>query len=114
MRLLPHSSHYSSCKKYTTLVLCALFLFSGLFMGWKNVPGFLKANIVLVSETNPLDILTQENNLDTVQLDISFKNLQKIEAKRLEAISHGTLVRSNDDFVNAEICHDGKRLAAAK
>lgn len=109
MRLLPHSSHYSSCKKYTTLVLCALFLFSGLFMGWKNVPGFLKANIVLVSETNPLDILTQENNLDTVQLDISFKNLQKIEAKRLEAISHGTLVRSNDDFVKAEISHNGKR-----
>ena len=108
MRLTPHSSQYSFYKKYPTLAICVLLFFSGLFMGWKNVPGFLKATFVLVSETNFLDILTQENNLDTIQLDISFKNLQKLEAKRLEAISKGTLVSSSDDFVNAEICYDEK------
>lgn len=108
MRLTPHSSQYTFYKKYPTLAICVLFFFSGLFMGWKNVPGFLKANFVLVSETNFLDILTHENNLDTIQLDISFKNLQKLETKRLEAISNETLVSSSDDFVNAEICYDEK------
>lgn len=108
MRLTHNSSQYSPNRKYPISLLCVLFFFSGLFMGWKNVTGFLKANLVLISETNFLDILTQENNLDTIQLDIPFKNLQEIENKRMEAIDNGTLVRSSDDFVKAEISHNGK------
>ena len=77
-------------------------------MGWKDIPGFLKANLVLFTEAKIFDALMEENNLDTIQLDISFKNLQRIEAKRQKAIQKGRLITSGEDLVNAEIRHNGK------
>ncbi|MDA1354394.1 MAG: CotH kinase family protein [bacterium] len=43
---------------------------------------------------------------DHLNLDISFKNLKKIEFKRAEALKKGVLLSSNDDYVNAKIRHN--------
>jgi hypothetical protein len=67
------------------------------------VPGFVKANIVLLSEPRIWHALAEKNDLDTIRLDISFKNLQKIENKRKEAIQKSRLESSNEDFVKAKI-----------
>jgi hypothetical protein len=104
---LPQTFFY---KKYPSVVLCSLFLFTGFFVGWKNVPGFLKANLVLISKIKFIEILTEENNLDTIQLDISFKNIKKIEAKKLDAKTRGILISSDEDFVKAEITHNGQTV----
>ena len=72
-------------------------------LGWKNIPGFVKANLVLLSDSRIWNALTEKNDLDTIRLDISFKNLQQIENKRKEAIQKSRLESSNEDFVNAKI-----------
>ena len=107
MRLSTNSSQKSFFKKYPTFFLCALFLFTGLFIGWKNAPGSLKANFELLSNTEIWSALTEKNKLDTIHLDISFKNLQKIENKRRIALENNRLVSSSDDFVKAKLTHNG-------
>ena len=110
MRLKPSSKQLNKSKnpQYRIGALCIFFLCFGIFLGWKNIPGFIKANLVLLGESRFLDALMEENNLDTIQLDISFKNLQRIEAKRQKAIQIGRLISSSEDFVNAKITHNGK------
>ena len=110
MRLSTNSSQKSFFKKYPTFFLCALFLFTGLFIGWKNTPGSLKANFELLSNTEIWSALTEKNKLDTIHLDISFKNLQKIENKRRIALENNRLVSSSDDFVKAKLTHNGNCL----
>jgi len=109
MRLTPNAFVNSSKKKYSTLLVCTLFLVSGLFMGWKNVPGMIKANLFLISNIDFFDIITEKNNFETIQISISFENLQKLEAKKLEAKTLGLLTSTNDDFVKADISYNGTK-----
>ena len=88
MRLTSNSSQKSLLKKYPTFLLCTLFLLTGVFMGWKNIPGTLKANFVLLSNTEIWSALSEKNKLDTIHLDVSFKNIQKIENKRKVALKN--------------------------
>jgi hypothetical protein len=87
------------------ILLCSLFLIFGFFLGWKNVPGFLKANAIVLTESRMIDALIEENDLETIQIDVSFKNFQKIEARKNEAIKLHRLISSDEDFVKAEITH---------
>ena len=63
----------------------------------------MRANLVLLSDSRIWHALPEQNTLNTLRLDISFKNLQKIENKRKEAVKKGLLVSSKEDFVKAEI-----------
>ena len=108
MRLNPKSEEIPIRAKLPVLNLCCIFLILGFFMGWKNVPGFIKANLILLSEANIVDALTEDNDLETIRLNITFKNLSKIDSKRHEAIAKERLVRSDSDFVKAEISYNGE------
>ena len=107
MRLNSNSPNNSFSRKYPFILLCTLCIIVGFFLGWKNVPGFLKANFILLNEERMIDALMEENNLETIQLDISFKNLQKIETKRKQAINYQRLISSDSDFVKAQINFNG-------
>ena len=50
----------------------------------------------------------EENTLDTLYINVSFENYQKILVKREEALKIGKLFSSPKDFVSAKINFDGK------
>ena len=85
-----------------------LLIFIGFIIGWKNIPGYLKANLTILSSTRVWDSLFEKNTLETIQLDISFKNLQKIENIRKVAIKNKRLVSSDSNFVKAVISKDSQ------
>jgi hypothetical protein len=103
LRLVHKSEKEAKFKKLHLISWCLAFLLLGLYLGWKNVPGFLKANFILLYDSETFDCLFEKNNLDTIYLDIPFKNLQKIEEKRNEAQKKNFLITSDDDLVKAEI-----------
>jgi len=107
MRLLSKPDKIIRHEKVRLAICCLTFLILGLFLGWKNVPGFLKANFILLTDPKVIGSLFEQNELDTLHLNVSFKNLQKIEAKRNDALSKGKLVSSNEDFVKA-VLSNGK------
>ena len=45
----------------------------------------------------------KSKNLQTLNIDIKFKDFQKLERKRKEAVNQGILIAGKDDFVPAEI-----------
>jgi hypothetical protein len=96
-------------NKSILFLYCFCFLLLGLFLGWKNVPGFLKANFILLSNTDIIPALFEKNDLNTIYLDIKFKNFQKLDKKRQEAICYNRLVSSDDDFVKAQISLDNQK-----
>jgi hypothetical protein len=53
--------------------------------------------------------LSQEP-VDELTIDIKFKHLHKLEEKRAEALRTGFLMTTNDDFVPAEIRHEGRTV----
>lgn len=83
--------------------ICGFFLFVGIYIGWKGVPGFFKANFILLTSPKIWNALLEENDLDTIYLEIPFKSLQRIDSKRNEALKKGVLISSDDDFVQAVI-----------
>ena len=113
MRLLSKPDKIIRYEKVRLAIFCLTFLILGLFLGWKNVPGFLKANFILLTDPKVIGSLFEQNELDTLHLNVSFKNLQKIEAKRNDALSKGKLVSSNEDFVQA-VLSDGKEDLGCK
>lgn len=48
--------------------------------------------------------------VEELALDIKFKHLHKLHEKRAEALRTGILMTTNDDFVPAEIRHDGRTI----
>ena len=98
-------------NRFTLWATCLLFLILGFLLGWKNIPGFVKANLVLLSDSRIWNALAEKNDLDTIRLDISFKNLQQIENKRKKAIQKSRLESSNEDFVKAEISNLNQKQA---
>ena len=110
MKISDKSFSKLNSNNWRKIPVYLLFLCLGIYLGWKNVPGFIKANLVLITENKSkvIDALTEENNLDTLQLDIPFKSLQRINSKRQEALDKGILKSSDDDFVKAKISQGGK------
>lgn len=64
---------------------------------------------MLLRDSQILPSLLEENNLDTLELNIAFKDMKKIQEKRKEAIENQRLVSTNDDFVKAEISLNGEK-----
>ena len=90
------------------LLIIVVSVLSGFLLGFYNLPGYLKANFVLLKNPKVLSSLYEENTLDTLYINISFENFQKILSKRKEALKIGKLFSSPKDFVRAKINFDGK------
>ena len=110
MRLVSRSPHKKH-KKQFRLIYWSTFFLLGMVLGWKDIPSFIKANFVLFSNSETLSSLFEKNELDTLHLELKFKDFQKIEAKRREALALGTLVSSDDDFVKAKISSEEDRFS---
>jgi hypothetical protein len=54
------------------------------------------------------EVIFESNDLDTMNLNIKFKDIQKIEKKRREAINLKRLISSDSDFVNATVSFNGR------
>ena len=96
------------------MALLVNFLIAGVYLGWKDVPGFLKANFNLLKDPQIHSSLLAKNDLDTVHLNVSFKNLQKIQNKRADAIQKQRLVSNSIDFVNADIGLNEEEISSCK
>jgi hypothetical protein len=55
-------------------------------------------------------VTARDTTLSIVTIDMNFKNLQKIEAKRTEALDRRLLFASQDDFVSADLTLDGRTV----
>lgn len=103
MRLSSHKKENNSNAKLRFVALGVLSLGIGIFLGWKNFPSHLKANFVIFQKLNLLQVIQQKNKLDTLRLEIPFKGMQILDAKRKDALSANLLVSNEDDFVKAKI-----------
>ena len=97
-------------KKTIISFCCFGFFILGMFIGWKNVPGYLKANFMLLRDSEIVEVLLEENNLDTIEIDVKFKSLQIIENDRIRALKTDRLISSDDGFVKAQISANEKKL----
>ena len=107
MKLTISSPKKSKSPKWALALFCSFFFTLGIYLGWQNLPGFLKANFVLLNQSQIIPALFEKNELDTLYLNIGFKDLKKIEDKRIEAIQKQRLSSTKDDFVKAEISLNG-------
>ena len=107
MKLVNNNQKVLSKCSYKFSIFCIFFLGLGIYIGLKNLPGFIKANIILLVESNIFNAFNEKNNLETITLDIPFENLRKISEKRQTALKINKLFSSDDDFVKAVISHDG-------
>jgi hypothetical protein len=62
------------------------------------------------SPANYLRARLSPPHVEHIEIDIKFKHLNKIYEKRSDALQRGVLLSSSDDFVPAEIRHDGRRV----
>ena len=81
------------------LLIIVVSILSGFLLGFYNLPGYLKANFVLLTNPKVLSSLFEENTLDTLYINVSFENFQEILNKREEALKIGKLFSSPKDFV---------------
>ena len=78
----------------------------GAIVGNSKLPGYIKANYILLKHTEFLDSLLASNNLESIKLDVKFKHINKIEVKRQEALRIDHLISSDEDFVPALISYN--------
>ena len=100
------SSQKEEKKQNTKLRLVSfsiLLIGVGIFLGWKDIPGHLKANFVVLQKLDLWEVIKEKNSLPNLKLEISFKGIQALDAKRKEALDTGLLVSSKNDFVKAKI-----------
>lgn len=90
------------------LLIITVSTLSGFLLGFYNLPGYIKANFILLKNSKVLSSFFEENTLDTLHINVSFKNYQKILKTRDEALKIGKLFSSSKDFVKAKINFDGK------
>ena len=88
--------------------ICVFFLFTGIFIGWKDIPGFLKSNILLLHKLNIEEVFLTENRLNSLNLNIKFENIEKLKNKREEALKNNLLIRSDNDFVNSKVSYNSE------
>ena len=103
MRLKSKDLPKKNNTKYAFYVIGLLFFSFGLFLGWKEIPGFIKANLLLAKKMEFSELFLTSNQLDTLNLDIKFENFEKIRSIRDVAVKKGILIRSGNDFVNAKL-----------
>ena len=94
--------------------MCAFFLFAGIFIGWKDIPGFLKSNILLLRKLNIAEVFLTENRLNSLNLNIKFENIEKLRIKREEALEKNLLIRSDNDFVNSKVSYNSELPQSCK
>ena len=109
MKLRITSKEKSGKANWSVGLVCSFFFFFGIYLGWQNLPGFLKANFVLLRDSQILPAFLEKNKLDTLYLNIKFKDLKKIDDKRNKAIQKQRLFSNEDDFVNADISLNGDK-----
>ena len=90
------------------LVITILATAIGGLLALSDIPGYLKANYVLLSHPEAFKSLLSKNNFEEIRLDIKFKHFQKIEQKRQEALKRDLLISSDDDFVPGKISTGSK------
>ena len=110
MRLSSHKKENSLNAKLGFVAFGVLFLAIGIFLGWKNIPGYLKANFITLQKLNLLQVIQEKNQLDTLRLEIPFKGMQTLNAKRKDALNANLLVSTDDDFVKARISYLNESL----
>jgi len=77
---------------------------------------YTRGNKVLSSEQSFSNLLkapyymSMPTDVQQLVLDVNFKNFQKIQKKRQQALDKGLLVKGENDFVAAKIRHDGKTI----
>lgn len=98
-------------KSINLILILLVTLCVGIYLGWKNIPGLLKAKILFLTQSEFISSIVEKNDLRTISLDISFKDLKKIKQKREEAVQNERLVASNDDYVKALITDANLKLA---
>ena len=67
-------------------------LLAGGFIILSDIPGYLKANYVVLTHPEAVPSLLASNNFDEVRLDIKFKHFRRIQEKRQEAMKRGLLI----------------------
>ena len=87
-----------------------LFLAIGIFLAGKISEGYLKANFITLQKLNLLQVIQEKNQLDTLRLEIPFKGMQTLNAKRKDALNANLLVSTDDDFVKARISYLNESL----
>ena len=95
-------------SNYRMYCICVFFLFTGIFIGWKDIPGFLKSNILLLHKLNIEEVFLTENRLNSLNLNIKFENIEKLKNKREEALKNNLLIRSDNDFVNSKVSYNSE------
>ena len=103
MQLKSYKKENSLISKLRFAFICFSCLGIGIFLGWKNIPGDIKANLVILQKLPLWTVIKEKNQLDTINLDIPFKGITKIITKRKNALKQGLLFSSDADFVNANI-----------
>jgi len=124
----PQGSRKGRKRRWLTLAAATLFLlgWAGLFFG----AGFTYRDFVIPSLRSLTGATSLSEILDNVgqgpvrwlrahtdavevpklHIDIKFKHLRKLHAKREEALRQQLLVTTDDDFVPAEVRHDGRSI----
>ena len=103
MRLSSHKEENSPKSKLRLVALAVLSLAIGIFLGWKDIPGHFKANFVIFQKLDLWGVIREKNSLTNLKLEISFRGMQTLDARRKDALDTGLLVSSEDDFVKAKI-----------
>jgi hypothetical protein len=101
-------------SSYRVYWLYVFFLCTGIFIGWKDIPGFLKSNILLLQKLDIAEVFFAKNSLNSLNLNIKFENIEKLRIKREEALNKGLLIRSDNDFVNSKISYNSEPPQACK
>ena len=101
-------------SKFFVYCICILFLLSGIFIGWKDIPGFLKSNILMILKLDIEEVFLTKNRLNSLNLDIKFESVEKIRLKREEALVNNLLIRSDNDFVNSKVSYNSELPQSCK
>tara|TARA_Y100001933_G_scaffold264371_1_gene329665 strand:+ start:311 stop:3025 length:2715 start_codon:yes stop_codon:yes gene_type:complete len=91
------------------LIVFGALLAGGLII-LSDIPGYLKANYVVLTHPEAVPSFFASNNFDEVRLDIKFKHFRRIQEKRQEAMKRGLLISSDADYVPAQIRVGGKTV----
>ena len=96
---------YSQAKT----IFIALFSFGlGIALALSDIPGYIKANFALLQNQETLLSFFEKNDLQSLNIDISYKSSNKIAVKRENALKIDRLIATDEDFVPARIHHNDR------
>ena len=94
-------------KKKSIFSIFFISFVIGIYLGHKDILSAITSHYYLLRAPQTVNSLFEKNDLDTLKLNISFENLETVRKNRDLALKNGRLKRSSNDFVNANIEHDG-------